>query len=65
VPRAGPIKGNQYRTITRSVLLFLISLPAFIQLSGLIELIMLLIFSPAGAGSFVNCDFPGNRNEGY
>src|SRR5688500_10675886 len=65
VPSAGPMKGNQYRTTIISGFNFRSLLPTLNQLSGLTELIAETILTPSGGGSFVNCDVPGKKIDGY
>ncbi len=65
VPRHGPIKGNQYRTTSKSAFSFFSMRPTLIQLSGLTELMATLIFKSAGAASLLYCVVPGKRKEGY
>jgi len=59
------MKGCQYLIITISGFSFLILIPVLIQLKGLTEFSILLIFSPSGAGASVNCVYPGKRKPGY
>src|SRR5215204_7528324 len=65
VPRAGPKNGSQYLTTIMSGRNFFSSFPTFIQLRGLIELIVVTIFKSSGAGSLEYCVVPGNKKEGY
>ena len=51
VPKQGPKKGIQNLTIIKSGFSFFICQPTFIQLNGLMELIVALILIPIGAGS--------------
>ena len=65
VPNAGAIKLSQYLKITMSYFALAILLPTNSQLIGLIELMLLNILIFCGAASTENCDFPGNRMDGY
>lgn len=65
VPKHGPIKGIQNRTITKSGFSFLIFKALFIQLNGLIELTIVLITISEGLFPVSYCVLPGKRNDGY
>ncbi len=65
VPRQGPMKGIQNRTMTSSGFFFFSFNPTSIQFKGLIELIRVRIVNSLGGGVVTNCDFPGNKKPGY
>ena len=65
VPRAGPMKGSQYRTTTRSGRILRSISPVRIQFSGFTEWMQTRMSRSFGAGSDEYCVVPGKRKPGY